>query len=132
MALVIIASFQANASLDIPLHDTYFVTSRLQSAGLLAIMLGLMGLGYRWLGVRRMTIWTALHIGGTILWSLLIVIPSVFMTDPARRYYQYESIASEGIEEWMDLSRIITLTTLLFLLSQIIFLGTLVLKVLRR
>ncbi|MEO1414760.1 MAG: hypothetical protein AAFW00_05745 [Bacteroidota bacterium] len=131
-----IISIEANAAIDIPLHDTYFVTTSIQNATMLIGILALMGWGYRWLNMSRVSVWTGIHIGSMILWSIGIVSMPILLdtlAGPAPHYFQYAEVEKGPLNlAFMDLSMVITFSTVWIFCIQIIFLAVLFRQLLRR
>ncbi|MEO1588398.1 MAG: hypothetical protein AAFS00_14000 [Bacteroidota bacterium] len=133
---VAIITFEAKSAIDIPLHDTYFVTTSIQNATILVGILALMGWGYRWLNMSMVSVWAGIHIGSMILWSLGIVsIPILLDTlvGPAPHYYQYAEVEEGPLSlASMDLSTVVAFSVIWIFCIQIIFLAVLFRQLLRR
>ena len=133
---VAIITFEAKSAIDIPLHDTYFVTTSIHQAAILVGILALMGWGYRWLNMPSVSVWAGIHIGSMVLWSLGIVsMPMLLdtLSGPAPHYFQYAEVEKGPLSlASMDLSTVITFSAIWIFCTQMVFLGVLLRQLLRR
>lgn len=106
-----------NSTIDIQLHDTYFVLASFHIGIVFSIFSGLIGFIY-WLTRKiRLVNWmTAFHVVTTILTFVLIIITSLI----------FNRVIEMNYNPFLILNQIIFLLILVAILSQIIFMVNLV------
>jgi len=106
-----------DSTIDIQLHDTYFVIASFHFGIVFSIFSGLIGFIY-WLTRKiRLVNWmTAFHVVTTILTFVLIIITSLI----------FKRVIEENFHAYLILNQIIFVLILTAILSQIIFMVNLV------
>ena len=106
-----------NSTIDIQLHDTYFVIASFHIGIVFSIFSGLIGFIY-WLTRKiRLVNWmTAFHVVTTILTFVLIILTSLI----------FKRVIEENFHAYLILNQIIFVLILTAILSQIIFMVNLV------
>jgi cytochrome c oxidase subunit 1 len=118
--------FLGNASLDIQLHDTYFVVAHFHLVMGSAAIFGMMAGIYHWFPrmYGRMMNKTLgyIHFWLTFAAAYLVFFPMHFMglAGVPRRYYTFTLVPEFGV--WMDVNVLITLAAIMGGIAQIIFL----------
>jgi cytochrome c oxidase subunit I len=130
--LVILVSFSLNGSIDIHLHDTYFVITQVHLFWAVALLLLLLAFFYRALEQILFSRWlTWLHIVPTLTGLALLVFPFRYQgfTDMPRRYYEYS--AWEAHQSFQGQNQILSLIIISWFLAQFLFLLHILLGLLR-
>ncbi|MEO0473558.1 MAG: cbb3-type cytochrome c oxidase subunit I, partial [Bacteroidota bacterium] len=115
-----------NAALDIPLHDTYFVTAHFHLVMGSASAFGFFAGVYQWFpkffGRMMNKRLGYIHFWTTFISLYCVFFPMHFMGlgGVARHYYQYSAFEFMGV--YGDLSKFITVAAILGAFSQIVFL----------
>lgn len=118
--------FLGNASLDIQLHDTYFVVAHFHLVMGSAAIFGMMAGIYHWFprmyGRLMNKTLGYIHFWLTFISAYLVFFPMHFMglAGVPRRYYTFTLVPEFGV--WMDVNVLITMAAILGGLAQIIFL----------
>lgn len=118
--------FLGNASLDIQLHDTYFVVAHFHLVMGSAAIFGMMAGIYHWFprmfGRLLNKTLGYIHFWLTFISAYLVFFPMHFMglAGVPRRYYTFTLVPEFGV--WMDVNVLITVAAILGGLAQIIFL----------
>jgi len=118
--------FLGNASLDIQLHDTYFVVAHFHLVMGSAAIFGMMAGIYHWFprmyGRLMNKTLGYIHFWLTFISAYLVFFPMHFMglAGVPRRYYTFTLVPEFGV--WMDVNVLITLAAILGGVAQIIFL----------
>lgn len=118
--------FLGNASLDIQLHDTYFVVAHFHLVMGSAAIFGMMAGIYHWYPrmFGRMLNKTLgyVHFWLTFASAYLVFFPMHFMglAGVPRRYYTFTLVPEFGV--WMDVNVLITLAAIMGGIAQIVFL----------
>ncbi len=115
-----------NAALDIPLHDTYFVTAHFHLVMGSASAFGFFAGVYQWFpkmfGRMMNARWSYVHFWLTFISLFCVFFPMHFMGlgGVSRHYYSYTEFAF--MSQFSDLSKFITISALLGGIGQVIFL----------
>jgi cytochrome c oxidase subunit I len=118
--------FLGNATLDIQLHDTYFVVAHFHLVMGSAAIFGMMAGIYHWyprmFGRMMNKTMGYIHFWLTFIAAYVVFFPMHFMglAGVPRRYYQFTLLPEFGI--WMDVNVLITLAAIVGGIAQIIFL----------
>jgi len=118
--------FLGNATLDINLHDTYFVVAHFHLVMGSAAIFGMMAGIYHWFprmyGRYLNNTLGYVHFWITFASAYLVFFPMHFMgiAGVPRRYYQFTVLPEFGI--WMDVNVLITVAALIGGLAQVLFL----------
>ncbi len=111
--LMLIGILRGNATLDINVHDTFYVIAYLHLATLISILFGIIGMGY-WIMLksdRKLSKWlNGTHIGLTFGGIIVVWILTKFYRSETVEY-QFNS----------KLTLIITLIIILMIVGQLIF-----------
>lgn len=104
-------------TIDIQLHDTYFVIASIHFGVLFSIYLGIIGIIYWLIRKKRLVDWmTVIHVVITILTFALIIITCLIL----------QKIIEGGFETFRTINKIIFVLVLIALLSQFIFIANLI------
>jgi heme/copper-type cytochrome/quinol oxidase subunit 1 len=119
-AILLLSIVGTNNTLDLQLHDTYFVVSAMHLGLLLSALLGFMGLLY-WLFRNRCLVnWmTAAHVISTILGFVLLSGTGLIYNGRAA-------------SEYRTVNQLLFIVILAVLLSQLIFMVNLVIGIVRK
>lgn len=110
-----------NKTVDIQLHDTYFVIDLFHIGILFSIFLGIIGFIYWLMNNKRLVHWmTAIHVGITISTFVLIVFTGLI----------FKRIIEGDFETFKTVNLIMFVLILTAVLSQLIFMANLVLSLL--
>ena len=118
--------FLGNATLDIQLHDTYFVVAHFHLVMGSAAIFGMMAGIYHWyprmFGRMLNKPLGYIHFWLTFISAYLVFFPMHFMglAGVPRRYYQFTLLPEFGI--WMDVNVLITIAAIIGGLAQVVFL----------
>lgn len=118
--------FLGNATLDIQLHDTYFVVAHFHLVMGSAAIFGMMAGIYHWyprmFGRMLNKPLGYIHFWLTFISAYLVFFPMHFMglAGVPRRYYQFTLLPEFGI--WMDVNVLITIAAIIGGIAQIVFL----------
>lgn len=118
--------FLGNATLDINLHDTYFVVAHFHLVMGSAAIFGMLAGIYHWFprmyGRYMNNTLGYLHFWITFASAYLVFFPMHFMgiAGVPRRYYQFTVLPEFGI--WMDVNVLITVAAIIGGLAQVLFL----------
>jgi cytochrome c oxidase subunit 1 len=118
--------FLGNATLDIQLHDTYFVVAHFHLVMGSAAIFGMMAGIYHWyprmFGRMMNKPLGYIHFWLTFISAYVVFFPMHFMglAGVPRRYYQFTLLPEFGV--WMDVNVLITVAAIIGGLAQIIFL----------
>ncbi|MBK9451452.1 MAG: cbb3-type cytochrome c oxidase subunit I [Bacteroidetes bacterium] len=129
--------FLGNAAIDIPLHDTYFVVAHFHMVMGSAAAFGFFAGIYHWFpkmfGKMMDPKLGTLHFWFTFLSLYLVFYPMHFigMGGVPRRYYTYSTFQFTGIEAYMDLSQFITISAIIGVFAQFIFIYNLFVSIRR-
>ena len=108
---------KGNKTLDIQLHDTYFVFSFLQYAGILSLFLIIQGVVYGLVINRKLINWmTVVHVVGSC------IITSIFVIN----------LAIQGNNYFLPSSPFITLGVLFFLILQLLFTANIAIALIKK
>lgn len=111
--IILIGILSEDAVFDLNIHDTYFVIAHLHLATLIAILFGIIGIGYWFMqkANRKLSKWLNwIHIGLTFGGTVVVWILTQFYRTELMQY-----------EFNNNLTLIITLIILLMILGQLIF-----------
>jgi cytochrome c oxidase subunit I len=120
--LLIIASFFSEASIDIHLHDTYFIIANRHLYWAIALLLLILALLYRALrNILFSKILTWLHIIVTLAGFLAALMPVHYQgfAGSPRRYYDYS--AWESYKQFGQLNQFVSVAVVLFFFAQFLF-----------
>ncbi|MDX5320936.1 MAG: cbb3-type cytochrome c oxidase subunit I [Bacteroidota bacterium] len=118
--------FLGNATLDINLHDTYFVVAHFHLVMGSAAIFGMLAGIYHWFprmyGRYMNNTLGYIHFWVTFASAYLVFFPMHFMgiAGVPRRYYQFTLLPEFGI--WMDVNVLITVAAIIGGLAQVLFL----------
>ena len=117
--------FLGNASLDIGLHDTYFVIAHFHIVMGVAGFFGMFAGVYHWFpkmfGRQMNNVLGYIHFWGTIVCAYIIFWPMHYtgLAGMPRRYYDYSQW--ESFKQFDDLNKIITIAAIISFLLQLVF-----------
>ncbi len=118
--------FLANAAIDIPLHDTYFVVAHFHLVMGSSAIFGMFSGIYHWyprmFGRRMNESLGQIHFWLTFVSAYLVFFPMHFMglAGVPRRYYMFTVIPEFNV--WMDVNVLISVAAIVGSLAQVIFL----------
>ncbi|SMO38937.1 cytochrome c oxidase subunit I [Solitalea koreensis] len=118
--------FLGNASLDINLHDTYFVVAHFHIVMGCAAIFGMLAGVYHWypklFGKMMNDKLGYLHFWMTFISAYLVFFPMHFMglDGVPRRYYEFTEF--EQFKQWLPLNQFITIAAIIGALGQLLFL----------
>ncbi len=134
--LIVIGLFSKGKSIDIQLHDTYYVVENLSFAMLSSTILALIGLGY-WTIIRfngRLNhTFTGVHLTITIGFFLLVMLIAIIHNTQA--YNSQNPDFSQwklDYSKWIRVTKWLLVGVLLFILSQIVYVINLVVGLAKR
>jgi len=121
-ATVMVIEFFTGNVIDIHLHDTMFVISAVNIAGLFFLLIVILYLANRWLtgksGKANLFLWLVL-IATWLMWVLIAYL-NIEDPTPAREYLDMSSLHSWSVyRRWVE--RIVTVVVIIFLFSQLAF-----------
>lgn len=115
--------FLGNSTIDIPLHDTYFVVAHFHIVMGVAAFFGMFAGIYHWypkmFGRYLNSTLGAVHFWVTIIGAYAIFFPMHFMTGIPRRYYRFDSF--EFANHFTDLNIFITIAAIIVFIAQLLF-----------
>lgn len=124
--ILLITSFFIDGSLDISMHDTYFIMSHTFLIIILAVLFAVfasISLGVDKLGRRLSPVLNWFHYGITIVCLAIIVVYIKGMTLQPDTYYDYSVLNEiEENESSMSMNEWLIIIVLVFILSQLLFL----------
>ncbi len=117
-----------NATIDIPLHDIYFVISSIHIGMLLSGFLGIIGVIYWLMRKIKLINWlTIIHVVITISAFVTFMIYLIFKS--VIEYFGFSII--EYFEAFPIINQIVTIILLMAFFSQFIFIANLILSLIR-
>lgn len=111
-----------NNTIDIQLHDTYFVIASIHIGVLFSIYLGVIGIIYWLIRKKKLADWmTVIHVVITISTFALIIITGLI----------FQKVIEGDFETFRTVNQILLVVILIALLSQLIFLTNLIFGLIR-
>jgi heme/copper-type cytochrome/quinol oxidase subunit 1 len=109
-------------TIDIQLHDTYFVFASIHIGVTFSIYLGVIGIIYWLIRKKKLVDWmTVIHVVITISAFVLIIITGLI----------FQEVIEENFETFRTINQILFVVILIALLSQLIFLTNLIFGLIR-
>ena len=124
--LILLTSLFTSGSLDIAMHDTYFVVAKIHiiiALGLLFMFFALVTWGIYYQSRRLSTVLNWLHYGLTILSLVVIVVLTNNLTSQTTTYRDYSVYDEiENYESQMSMNEWLAIILVILILSQSLFL----------
>ncbi len=119
LIILLVSLIRSNSSLDLQLHDTYFVVATIQIGIPLCIVLGILGLAYWVVRTKKLVDWmTAVHVG-IIAFSFLAIITATVTNSVVIR---------PSFKQYQVLSQMLTFLIVLLALAQLVFVLNLIIS----
>lgn len=123
--IILLTSLFTSGSLDIAMHDTYFVISKIQiviALGLLFIFFALVTWGIYFLLRRLSSVLNWLHYGITILSLAIVAVLTNYLASQNTTYREYSVYDEiENYEHQMSMNEWLTAIGVILVLSQSLF-----------